>query len=73
MKDLTHIRRFNESEENLNKSDIRRSFTLWDMHNAFYAGRAIGPDTDEDTRFQDLVMKYDTFDKFLKEYQNSKK
>jgi hypothetical protein len=73
MKDFKHIKRFNEADENLNKSDIRRSFTLWDMHNAFYAGRAIGPDTDEDTRFQDLVMKYDTFDKFLKEYQNSKK
>jgi hypothetical protein len=73
MKDLTHIRRFNESEENLNISDVRSSFTLWDMHNAFYAGRAFGSGTDEDTRFRDLVMKYDTFEKFLKEYQSGQK
>jgi hypothetical protein len=63
----------NEASENLNISDVSSSFTLWDMHNAFYAGRAVGMGTDEDTRFQDLVMKYDTFEKFLKEYQSSKK
>lgn len=66
------IKRFNENSE-LNISDVSSSFTSWDMYNAFYAGRAVGADTDEDTRFQDLVMKYETFDKFLKEYQNSKK
>jgi hypothetical protein len=70
-----HIDKFNEFRisENLNISDVRSSFTLWDMHNAFYAGRAVGLGTDEDTRFQDLIMKYDTFDKFLKEYQSGQK
>jgi len=70
-----HIDKFNKFRisENLNISDVRSSFTLWDMHNAFYAGRAVGPETDEDTRFQDLVMKYDTFQKFLKEYQEYQK
>jgi hypothetical protein len=43
------------------------------MFNAFYGGRAVGSGTDEDTRFQDLVMKYDTFEKFLKGYQKSQK
>lgn len=40
MKDLTHIRRFNEAEENLNKSDIRRSFsfTYNDLKTAFEGG-----------------------------------
>ena len=70
-----HIDKFNKFRisENLNISDVRSSFTLWDMHNAFYAGRAVGLGTDEDTRFQDLIMKYDTFDKFLKEYQSGQK
>jgi hypothetical protein len=73
MKDDKHIKSFNENQENLNISDVRSSFTLWDMHSAFYAGRAVGLGTDEDTRFQDLIMKYDTFDKFLKEYQSGQK
>jgi hypothetical protein len=73
MKDLKHIKRFNEAQENLNISDVSSSFTSWDMYNAFYAGRAVGMGTDEDTRFQDLVMKYDTFEKFLKEYQSNEK
>jgi hypothetical protein len=29
MKDLTHIKRFNESEENLNISDVRSSKNTW--------------------------------------------
>jgi hypothetical protein len=63
----------NICKKNPNLFDVRSSFTLWDMFNAFYGGRAVGSGTDEDTRFQDLVMKYDTFEKFLKEYQKSQK
>jgi hypothetical protein len=33
MKDLKHIRRFNESEENLNISDVIKSLTLEDITN----------------------------------------
>lgn len=35
MKDLTHIKRFNESEENLNISDVSGSFTKDDLFEAF--------------------------------------
>ncbi len=40
MKDLKHIKRFNESEENLNISDVRRSFsfTYDDLKTAFEEG-----------------------------------
>ena len=40
MKDLTHIKRFNESEENLNISDVRHSFsfTYDDLKTAFEEG-----------------------------------
>jgi hypothetical protein len=36
MKDLKHIRRFNESEENLNISDVRSSKKLIKQNNKFY-------------------------------------
>jgi hypothetical protein len=35
MKDLKHIKRFNESEENLNISDVSASFTKKDLFDAF--------------------------------------
>jgi hypothetical protein len=47
MKNLTHIKRFNESEENLNSgtldksssiSDVSSSFTIEDLERAFDAG-----------------------------------
>ena len=40
MKDLKHIKRFNESDENLNISDVRRSFsfTYDDLRTAFEEG-----------------------------------
>jgi hypothetical protein len=40
MKDFKHIKRFNESEENLNISDVRRSFsfTYDDLKTAFEEG-----------------------------------
>ena len=40
MKDLKHIKRFNESEEKLNVSDVRRSFsfTYDDLKTAFEEG-----------------------------------
>jgi len=66
---MLSLENVNICKKNPNLFDVRSSFTLWDMHNAFYAGRAVGLGTDEDTRFQDLIMKYDTFDKFLKEYK----
>jgi len=41
MKDLTHIRRFNESEENLNISDVSRS--LYEiLHDLFLDGYELG-------------------------------
>jgi hypothetical protein len=39
MKDLKHIRRFNESEENLNISDVSRSFNIEDLRKAFNDGQ----------------------------------
>jgi len=36
MKDLTHIRRFNESEENFNISDVRSSYSIGDKYELFY-------------------------------------
>jgi hypothetical protein len=39
MKDLKHIKRFNESEENLNISDVSRSFTIEDLRKAFNDGQ----------------------------------
>lgn len=38
MKDLKHIKRFNESDENLNISDVRRSFNEMDMEKSFNEG-----------------------------------
>jgi hypothetical protein len=35
MKDLKHIKRFNESEENLNISDVSHSFSMDDLKNAW--------------------------------------
>jgi hypothetical protein len=39
MKEKKHIRRFNESEENLNISDVSRSFTIEDLRKAFNDGQ----------------------------------
>jgi hypothetical protein len=39
MKDLKHIKRFNESEENSNISDVSRSFTIEDLRKAFNDGQ----------------------------------
>jgi hypothetical protein len=39
MKDLKHIKRFNESEENLNISDVSGSFTIEDLRKAFNDGQ----------------------------------
>ena len=35
MKDLKHVKRFNESDENLNISDVSDSFTKKDLFEAF--------------------------------------
>ena len=35
MKDLKHIKKFNESDENLNISDVSDSFTKKDLFEAF--------------------------------------
>ena len=44
MKDLKHIKRFNESDENLNISDVRSSFsyTYDDLKKAFEDGKMYG-------------------------------
>jgi len=39
MKEKKHIRRFNESEENLNISDVSRSFNIEDLRKAFNDGQ----------------------------------
>jgi hypothetical protein len=39
MKDLKHIKRFNEPDENLNISDVMSSFTLDDLKKAFIDGQ----------------------------------
>jgi hypothetical protein len=39
MKDLKHIKRFNESEENSNISDVSGSFTIEDLRKAFNDGQ----------------------------------
>ena len=53
MKDLKHIKRFNESDENLNISDVRRSFsfTYQDLKDAFKVGISEGPASPEEADY----------------------
>ena len=38
MKDLKHIKKFNEASENLNISDVSRTYTIKDIERAFIMG-----------------------------------
>jgi len=40
MKDLKHIKSFNEAQENLNISDVSRSFSIEDLKSAFEQGKS---------------------------------
>ncbi len=64
MKDLKHIKRFNESEENLNISDVSGRFTLEDMENCWMAARRRSFDTG--------INLYNTFEDWIDKYNKKK-
>jgi len=71
MKDLKHIKRFNEAQENLNISDVRRSFSLENLRKAFEAGRTVSNYKGEwqETYNDDYTSaKYETFEDWIKNY-----
>jgi hypothetical protein len=64
MKDKRHIKRFNESEENLNISDVSRSFTIQDLKNAFESGRKYTTDAFNEEHWE---FDYDDFKSWFEE------
>jgi hypothetical protein len=65
MKDLTHIKRFNESEENLNISDVSgseklsiddiRTYSPWDKIYNYYTKECLNSDGDYSMSFIDWL------------------
>jgi hypothetical protein len=62
MTDLKHIRKFNESEENLNISDVSGSFTKKDLFEAFsyYAFKSI---SNQPYNEEELIEEFEKWSK----------
>lgn len=64
MKDKKHIKRFNESDENSNVSDVSRSFTIEDLKKAFEDGRKYTTDAFNEEHWD---FDYDNFKSWYSE------
>jgi hypothetical protein len=64
MKDKKHIKRFNESDENSNVSDVSHSFTIEDLKKAFEDGRKYTTDAFNEEHWD---FDYDNFKSWYSE------
>jgi histidyl-tRNA synthetase len=58
MKDLTHIKRFNESEENLNISDVSKLLNTLKKCRKWMINRGINIDSDFFKEIDDVINSY---------------
>ena len=58
MKDKKHIQSFNEHQENLNISDVSRSFTIEDLKSAFEQGRSFASKSSDSMNIKDFKSWY---------------